>query len=147
MAKNYLTLFLLSLIGMIFFALILIFLILFCKKIILFKKYGFIVLFFISLGMLALSASKFSLCYRDYKYFSSGTHIETTGVVVDFTDVKRDYDGNGKLIYRKPKFLIVETNEYIVLNTKEVSIGKTYTIKYYPNTKICEVTEYIEALP
>ena len=58
--------------------------------------------------------------------------------------IKRDYDGNGEVLYRKPKFFIVETGEYIVLNTKEVSKGKKYTIKYYPNTKICEVTEYIE---
>ena len=147
MTKNYLTLFWLSLISIIIFAGILIFLIVFSKKIILLKKYGMIILFFISLVMIGLSASKFSLCCKDYKYFSAGTCIEVTGTVVDFMEIKRDYDGNGEIIYRKPKFLIAETGEYIVLNTKEVSKGATYTIKYYPNTKICEVTEYMEILP
>lgn len=147
MTKNYLTLFWLSLIGIIIFAVILIFLIVFSKKIILSKKYGMILLFFISLVICALSVSKFILCCKDYKYFSTGTYIEVTGTVVDYMDIKRDYDGNGEIVYRKPKFFIVETGEYIVFNTKEVNKGKKYTIKYYPNTKICEVTEYIEILP
>ena len=147
MTENYLTLFWLSLIGIIIFAVILIFLIVFSKKIILSKKYGMILLFFISLVICTLSVSKFILCCKDYKYFSTGTYIEVTGTVVDYMDIKRDYDGNGEVVYRKPKFFIVETGEYIVLNTKEVSKGKKYTIKYYPNTKICEVTEYIEILP
>lgn len=147
MTKNYLTLFWLSLIGIIIFAVILIFLIVFSKKIILSKKYGMILLFFISLVICTLSVSKFILCCKDYKYFSTGTYIEVTGTVVDYMDIKRDYDGNGEVVYRKPKFFIVETGEYIVLNTKEVSKGKKYIIKYYPNTKICEVTEYMEILP
>lgn len=147
MTKNYLTLFWLSLIGIIIFAVILIFLIVFSKKIILSKKYGMILLFFISLVICALSVSKFILCCKDYKYFSTGTYIEVTGTVVDYMDIKRDYDGNGEVVYRKPKFFIVETGEYIVFNTKEVNKEKKYTIKYYPNTKICEVTEYIEILP
>ena len=111
------------------------------------KKYGMILLFFISLVICALSVSKFILCCKDYKYFSTGTYIEVTGTVVDYMDIKRDYDGNGEVVYRKPKFFIVETGEYIVFNTKEVNKEKKYTIKYYPNTKICEVTEYIEILP
>ena len=106
-----------------------------------------ILLFFISLVICALSVSKFILCCKDYKYFSTGTYIEVTGTVVDYMDIKRDYDGNGEVVYRKPKFFIVETGEYIVFNTKEVNKEKKYTIKYYPNTKICEVTEYIEILP
>ena len=106
-----------------------------------------ILLFFISLVICTLSVSKFIPCCKDYKYFSTGTYIEVTGTVVDYMDIKRDYDGNGEVVYRKPKFFIVETGEYIVLNTKEVSKGKKYTIKYYPNTKICEVTEYMEILP
>ena len=147
MTENYLTLFWISLIGIIIFAIILIFLIVFSKKIILSKKYGMILLFFISLVICTLSVSKFILCCKDYKYFSTGTYIEVTGTVVDYMDIKRDYDGNGEVVYRKPKFFIVETGEYIVLNTKEVSKGKKYIIKYYPNTKICEVTEYMEILP
>lgn len=147
MTKNYLALFWLSLIAIIIFAVILIFLIVFSKKIILSKKYGMILLFFISLVICTLSVHTFILCCKDYKYFSTGTCIEATGTVVDYMYIKRDYDGNGEVVYRKPKFFIVETGEYIVLNTKEVSKGKKYTIKYYPNTRICEVTEYMEILP
>ena len=84
--------------------------------------------------MISLSANKFSLCCKDYKYFSTGTYIEATGTVIDFMYTKRDYDGTGEMMYSKPKFLIAETGEYIVLNTKDVSKGKTYTIRYYPNT-------------
>ena len=60
------------------------------------KKYGMILLFFISLVICALSVSKFILCCKDYKYFSTGTYIEVTGTVVDYMDIKRDYDGNKK---------------------------------------------------
>lgn len=147
MAKNYLTLFWVSLIATVFFTVILFLLILFSKKIILSKKYGMIILFFISLVMCSLSAKLFFLCCKDYKYFSTGTYIEATGTVVDYTYIKRDVDGNGEIIYSKPKFFIEETGEYIVLNTINVIKGKTYNIKYYPNTKICEVTECTEILP
>ena len=123
---------------------ILLFLIIFSKKIILSKKYGLIFLFFISLVICSLSASRFSLCCKDYKYFSTGTYIEVTGTVIDYMDIKYDYDGSGEIVYRKPKFFIAETGEYMVLNTKDVIKGKTYIIKCYPNTKICEVTEYNE---
>lgn len=147
MTKNYLTLFWISLIGTIVFAVILVLLIVFGKKIILSKKHGMIILFSFSLVMCSLSASKLFLCCKDYQYFSRGTYIEATGTVVDYMNIHRDYDGNGEVIYRKPKFVIVETGEYIILNTKKASKGKTYTIKYYPNTKICEVTECKEVSP
>lgn len=132
---------------MIVFAMIVFFLIVFSKKIIISKKYGIVIVFFISLVMCSLSASKFFLCCKDYRYFSTGTYIEVTGTVVDYMDINRDYDGNGEIIYRKPKFFIAETGEYIVLNTKDVIKGEYYTIRYYPNTKICEVTECTDILP
>lgn len=141
MTKNYLILFWLSLIGTIIFAVILLFLIVFSKKIILSKKYGMVILFFLSFVMCILSTTKFSLCCKDYEYFSTGTCIEEIGVVVDYMHIKRDYDGNGEMIYAKPKFFIAKTGEYIVLNAKGTNIGKKYAIKYYPNTRICEVTE------
>lgn len=147
MTKNYLTLYWLSLIGIIIFVAVLILLIVFSKKIIISKNYGLIILAFISLIMIQLSVGKFILCCKDYKYFITGTCIETTGTVVDFMDVRREYDGNGKIIYRKPKFYVEETGEYIVLNAKDVSIGETYTIKYYPHTKICEITKHVEKMP
>lgn len=147
MEKNYLALFWVSLIGMIIFAMTMIVLLVFSKKIILLKKYSMVIIFLISLIMCSLSSNKFFLCYKDYKYFSTGTYIEVTGTVVDYTDIKRDYDGNGEIIYRKPKFFIAETGEYIVLNTKNAIKGKCYTIRYYPNTKICEVTERTDIFP
>ena len=146
MIKNYLTLFWISLIGTIVFSLILIFLIVFCKKIITARKYGLIVLFFLSLIILAISLSTFSCCLKDYKYYYTGTYMEFTGTVIDFMDVHRDYDGNGELTYSKPKFLIEETNEVIVLNAKNVALGEKYTVKYFPNTKICEITKHLKSL-
>ena len=43
----------------------------------------------------------------------------------------------------KPKFYLIEKNEYIVLNVKDVELGETYAIRFYPNTKICDVIEKI----
>lgn len=112
-----------------------------------FKKYGLIILFFVALITFGILANCFLLCLKDYKYYSTGTYVEITGTVVEFMYVKRDNDGNGKVMYRKPKFLIEETGEYIVLNVKDVNIGETYTVKYYPNTKICGAVERIEEFP
>ncbi len=139
MTKDYLSLFWLSLIGMIVFGVILVLIALFCKKIIRSRKYGFIALACVSLLAVGISANKFRLCCKDYKYYANDTYVEVTGTVVDFMDVDRDDDGNGQMVYRKPKFYIAGQDEYIVLNTKDVELGETYVIRYYPNTKICDV--------
>lgn len=144
MSKNYLILLGLSLIGLITFLSTFIVLIIFFKRIITSNKYGFLILILLSLVMIVISSNIFIRCYKDFKYYRSGTCIEHIGTVVEFTYIKRDYDGTGELMNRKPKFFIAETGEYIVLNTKNVIVGETYKIKYYPNTKICEVEKYTD---
>ena len=52
-------------------------------------------------------------------------------------------DGSGRQENSKPKFYLIEKDEYIVLNVKDVELGETYIIRFYPNTKICEVIERI----
>lgn len=139
MAKNYLTLFWLSLTSLIIFGAIFVCIIIFIKKIVSTKKYGFFILAGILLFLMCFSCRLFVLCCKDYQYFSNNTYIEVTGTVVEFTDAKRDYDGNGQIIYNKPKFYFHENNQYVVLYAKNVELGQTYRVRYYPNTKICEV--------
>lgn len=43
----------------------------------------------------------------------------------------------------KPKFYLIDKDEYIVLNMKNVELNEIYIIRYYPNTKIGEVVEKI----
>ncbi len=74
---------------------------------------------------------------------SSGTYIEEKAQVVEFTVSRISADGNGKLENRKPKFYLIEKDEYIVLYEKDVEVGGVYVIRYYPNTKICEIIEAI----
>ncbi len=71
-------------------------------------------------------------------------YVEDSAVVVEFTYVHKDLDGNGRVQYSKPKFYIENKNKYIILNVANVEIGKEYRIRYYPNTKICEILYCIE---
>ncbi len=142
MINNYWSLFNLSLIGTILFAIFIILELIFMKKIFLNKKYGIFglivsICLFSTLGVLC--ASKFVLCYKDYEYVSNKTYIEEKAKVVRFTESHFDYDGNGEVSYSKPKFYLIDKDEYIILNIKEVEIGKTYVIRYYPNTKVSDV--------
>lgn len=146
MIKNYWALFYLTLIGMIIFVSLFILGFVFSKKIFLDKKYGAILLIICSCISFALStmcASKFTLCCKDYNYVSNNTYIEEKAKVVNFTVSCFDYDGSGRQENNKPKFYLIEKNEYIVLNVKDVELGETYVIRFYPNTKICDVIEKI----
>ena len=67
----------------------------------------------------------------------SGEYLEETAVVVCFTRVYRD-EFEPDPHYSRPKFYIPEKDEYVILNAANVEIGKTYRIRYYPHTKICE---------
>ncbi len=146
MVKNYWTLFYLTLIGMLLHILLFIFGFVFAKKVFLNKKYGIILLIVCSCVSFALStlyASKFILCCKDYTYVTNNTYIEEKAKVVEFTVSHFDYDGSGKQENSNPKFYLIEKEEYIVLNVKNVELGETYVIRFYPNTKICEVIEKI----
>ena len=146
MVKNYWTLFYLTLIGMIIFVSFFILVLIFAKKLFLDKKFGIMLLIVCSCVFLVLSAlcaCKFILCCKDYNYVSSNTYIEEKAKVVEFTVSRFDYDGSGRQENSKPKFYLIEKDEYIVLNVKDVELGKTYIIRFYPNTKICDVIEKI----
>jgi hypothetical protein len=146
MVKNYWILFCLTLIGMIVCISLFVLGFLFAKKIFLDKKNGIILLILsscISLALSVLCASTFSLCCKDYKYVSNNTYLEEKAKVVEFTVSRFDYDGSGRQEHRKPKFYLVEKEEYIVLNVIGVEVGETYIIRFYPNTKICDVIEKI----
>lgn len=146
MVKNYWTLFYLTLIGMIIFISLFVLGFIFAKKIFLDKKYGIILLIIcscITFTFSALCTSEFTLCCRDYDYVSNNTYIEKKAKVIEFTVTRFDYDGNGRQENSKPKFYLIENDEYIVLNVKNVELGETYIIRFYPNTKICDVVEKI----
>ena len=144
MVEEYWTLFCLTLIGTIVFALAFTLVIVFAKRILLIRKSGIFLLIIclcITFVLSAVSARVFALCCKDYVYVSNNTYIEEKAKVVEFTVSRFDYDGSGKQEKRKPKFYLIAKDEYIVLNVKDVELGETYIIRFYPNTKICEVVE------
>lgn len=147
MVKNYWVLFCLTLVGMILFVFLFVMGFVFAKKIVSGKKYGVIMLLVCQCAFLTLSilcTNLFTLCCKDYRYVSSNSYIEEKATVVEFTSSKIDYDGNGRRRNSKPKFYLIEKDEYIVLYARDVEVGKTYTIRYYPNTKICDVQKIEE---
>lgn len=142
MVEQYWQLFYLSLIGALLFAIVLLLGFVFTKRFFFKKKHGWLLLTVFSVILLffvSLTTWNFVLCCKDYNYVINGTYIEAEAEVIEFTSIIKDTDGNGSVEYRKPKFYISETNEYLVLYTKNVEVGKTYIIRYYPNTRICEV--------
>lgn len=146
MVKNYWSLFYLTLIGMIVCVSLFVLGFIFYKKKYLNKKYGVFLLTISSCFSLTLSvlcANKFILCCMDYNYVSNNTYIEEKAKVVEFTVSYFDYDGSGRQENSKPKFYLIEKDEYIVLNVKDVELEKIYVIRFYPNTKICDVIKEI----
>ena len=93
------------------------------------------------LAIITISTVEFIPCCKDYYYVSNNTYIETTGKVIEFTYVTKAYDTGSQKIYQGPKFYLSEYDSYIVLNTINVEVGETYLIRFYPNTRICEIVE------
>jgi hypothetical protein len=146
MEKTYWEIFFLSLIGCILFIGLLVLMLVFAKKVFFETKYGLIKLSALSilcLFVIALSSVNFVRCCKDYYYVANDSYEEDKAKVMEFTYSKKDYDGNGQIINAKPKFWLIDHNESIVLYAKNVEIGKTYLIRYYPNTKICEVVQEV----
>jgi hypothetical protein len=143
MARTYWTLFGLSICGCVFSALFAILVLMIFKKGNLRKNYliGYLVALTFAFG---LSLFQLIPCIKDYKLVANDQFIEAEAVVVDFTYVHDDLDGNGETTYGKPKFYIESKNEYVVLNISNVKKGEKYVIRYYPNTKICEIIDTIE---
>ena len=73
----------------------------------------------------------------DFDMVTSGEYLEETAVVICFTHANSD-EADPEIHYSQPKFYIPEKDEYVILNAANVEIGKTYRIRYYPHTKICE---------
>ena len=147
MEQDFWALFFLTLIGSIVSFLTIILGTVFIKRIFLKKKYGialFILFLCFFVALTGLCVRIFVLCYKDLDYVLNHTYIEEQAKVVDFMQKERDLDGNGQIDYRNPKFYLIEQDEYIVLHAKDVEINGIYIIRYYPNTKICEVVEKME---
>ena len=93
---------------------------------------------------LVLSISILIPCAKDYPMVLTGECVEDEATVMVFTHVREDPDGNGQTQYSQPKFYLENKQEYIVLYVSGVEVGKTYKIRYLPNTRICEVVESVE---
>lgn len=89
------------------------------------------------LAFLAFGTYMFIPAMQDYEMVTSGDYLEETAVVICFTHAYSD-EGNPEIHYSQPKFYIPEKDEYVILHATNVEIGKTYRIRYYPHTKICE---------
>ncbi len=146
MEKQFWVLFCISLIGFVFSCVLLISTIVFAKRVFLQKKHGSI-LFVVSICAILLfvffTAKHFIECYRDLSYVTNETYIEEECKVIEYTRIERDLDGNGLTSYNDPKLYVIDKDEYIILHLQSVEVGETYLIRYYPNTKICEVVEKI----
>ena len=88
---------------------------------------------------------KFILCCKDYQYVSNDTYIEAEAKVVEFTVSYIDYDGDGRRHNSSPKFYLIDQDKYIVLYASGVEVGETYIIRFYPNTKICDVIKRVSS--
>jgi hypothetical protein len=94
--------------------------------------------FCVALSFLAiLSTYMFIPTIQDYEMAISGEYLEETAVVICFTHANSD-EADPEIHYSQPKFYIPEKDEYVILNAANVEIGKTYRIRYYPHTKICD---------
>lgn len=140
MEKSFLTLFWLSLISTACLILILVLFFVFSKKIIKKKNFKLIPLFVISAVLLLFTGDRLIRCCRDYSYFTDQSYQEAVGKVISFSYQNDNSDGNGEPLFSNPVFLIEETGEQMVFHVKGVKIGETYRIRYYPHTKICEVS-------
>ena len=147
MAKSYWAIFYLSLAGCILLLGLLLLILIFMRRSFLAQKYGLIKLVAVSVILLVFfvfSGANFIRCCNDYHYVANGLFEEEKAKVLGFTYSKKDYAGNGQTINAKPKFYLIDQNEIIVLYAKDVEVGKTYLIRYYPNTKICEVLQEVQ---
>ena len=147
MVRTYWEIFYLSLIGGILCLGFLVLGVVFIKKLFIGKRHGmlkFSVITVVLVFAVLVCGIKFLQCCKDYQYVVGGLFEEERAMVITCTYAKKDLDGNGQIINAKPKFLLVDRNETVVLYAQGVEIGKTYRIRYLPNTKICEVVRCLE---
>ena len=91
-----------------------------------------------------LSTTYFVNLCKDYDYVVNDTYIEAVGTVVEFTHITSDESGNKH--YKLPKFYIPDGDYYVVVSvpTKEIKVGSTCHIRYYPNSRLGEIVEVME---
>lgn len=82
---------------------------------------------------------EFACCRKDYKYISTETYEEGIATVISYTFPDNKSNESGRL----PKFYFKEKDEYRVLYAKNVEIENTYIVRYYPNTRFCEIVEEV----
>ncbi len=143
MQKTYWTIFVLGLLGVLFSILLIVSILILTARGLLNKKHC-IVAEAVSFFAIIISLHLLIPCVKDYKFVSNGEFLEDDGLVVEFTYIKNDLDGNGYTQHSKPKFYIEDKDKYIILNVANVEVGKTYRIRYLPNTKISEIVSCIE---
>ena len=107
------------------------------------KKFFLVSIFVLLLAFCGESYSTIPYI-KDYALICNGSFLEDEGIVVEFTYVRTDPDGNGKTQFSRPKFYIESKDIYIVLNVNDVVLGKKYIVRYLPNTGICEVVHCFE---
>ena len=143
MQKTYWTLYAISLLGILFsIAIVGVVVGFFIKKHM--GKPCFIISLLFSIVFMFICLFSFIPCVQDYKIVKENSFLEDDALMVEFTYVREDLDGNGQRNYAKPKFYIESKNEYVILKVKDVEIGKKYRIRYYPHTKICEILYCVE---
>ncbi len=86
--------------------------------------------------LLFVGIYRFTFCAKDYELVKNDTFMEETLEMIEFTETYRD---DGYVSYLCSKFYNREKDEYIILYTTDVEVGKSYRIRYYPNTGICEI--------
>ena len=91
--------------------------------------------------IVAVMVSKFIACCKDYTYAKNDTYIEENAIIEEITIAK---DRFGEEVNRGAKVRLLDSNEYINFDIEGVTVGKTYIIRYYPHTKICEVVEEVQ---
>lgn len=94
--------------------------------------------FCVALSFLAiLSTYMFIPAVMDFEMVITGDYFEETAVVMCFTHAYSD-EADPEMHFSQPMFYIPENDEYVILHAANVEIGKEYTVRYYPHTKICE---------
>lgn len=78
---------------------------------------------------------------KDYSYVRNHTYIEEKAIIEEITITKGRF---GEEVNRGAKVRLLDSNEYIYFDIEGVTVGKTYIIRYYPHTKICEVVEEVQ---
>ena len=104
--------------------------------------YQFILLIGVGVFSLILGAPNFVVYYKDYELVSNHEYLEDDCTLIEYTLIENDGGTDtspGEDHYLKPKFYIADKDEYIILDLTDLEIGKTYRIRYYPNSQIAEV--------